>query len=814
MANKKITSEEVFDPNLFATVIKAAAALRKVLEENLTTLKDISKTQAFNSGEDIKKYNDVVSQTTNNVKAFEMAQKDADDATEQFNKEVENSIENQKKVKKIIDDVNGSLDQNIKQQTKNKTLLADIKRRQNLLNKEYQRGQINLNKYNQATTKNNKDIAQLTVANSKLGFAIKAQVKEGQAANDSFNQQAQRLGQLKTAYRNLTREERENIDVGGKLLTELKKLDKQVKENDASIGNFQRNVGNYKDGIGESIESTNVFGISLSDLKTPIGAVTTGITALASIYAASTAGSYDLATATNTLGSAFTTASNKFAKFLGADGKGGGLLSDFANAFNVAIFGVETAISAKIVGDAQNALGELEVAEIEADRIAKKQLQTAEKLRQLRDDETESIEDRKSANETLLQVINDRESKQVAFQEQRLKNLKFLLAADEDNLEIQKAVKQVEFEIADIREENEGFRSEAKLNRNTLAREEITLTKTQLALEKKVAKEAKDFRDSLLADEAEYDPLSLDFDINVQEEGKALQKARKDRETEEKEVEQHLDKLVALNEKAEEEKTKNQEKAEEERKALRNQAIEGVEGAISTVSNARDRADDQEQRKLERKAERTTQNIEIQAQLAAQGLDNTLAESQKKQAEIELEQEKLAEKQERRQRRQVFYESVLAALKSGEPPIQAVGKALASQALIQLTAGSFYEGTERVGNDAKANLKGNGLDNTIVAVTQEERILGHKDSLRIREKLGNISNKDLVDIAVGNKNKLSLMGMDDKNIIRELQNVNKEIQNIKVELNIDSNGIISKSDFKNGLRRIERNSKRPPSING
>jgi chromosome segregation ATPase len=199
--------------------------LRKVLEENLTTLKDISKTQAFNSGDDIKKYNDVVSQTTTNVKAFEMAQKDADEATEQFNKEVENSIENQKKVKKIIDDVNGSLDANIARQTQNKTLLADIKRRQNLLNKEYQRGQISLSKYNRATTKNNKEIAQLTVANSKLGFAIKAQVKQGQEAESSFNAQAQRLGQLKAAYRNLTEAERENLDVGGKLLKELKKLD-------------------------------------------------------------------------------------------------------------------------------------------------------------------------------------------------------------------------------------------------------------------------------------------------------------------------------------------------------------------------------------------------------------------------------------------------------------------------------------------------------------------------------------------------------------------------------------------------------------
>ena len=817
MANKKITSEEVFDPNLFATVIKAAAALRKVLEENLTTLKDISKTQAFNSGEDIKKYNDVVSQTTTNVKAFEMAQKDADEATEQFNKEVENSIENQKKVKKIIDDVNGSLDANIARQTKNKTLLADIKKRQNLLNKEYQRGQISLSKYNRATTKNNKEIAQLTVANSKLGFAIKAQVKQGQEAESSFNAQAQRLGQLKAAYRNLTEAERENVDVGGKLLTELKKLDKQVKDNDASIGNFQRNVGNYKDGIGQSIESTNLFGISLGQLTTPVGAVTAGLTALAGLYATSTAGSYDLATATNTLGSAFNTAGNKFAKLLGADGKGGGVLSDLATALSIGFFGIETAISATSVSAAQNALAKLEVIEIESDRIAKKQLQAAEKLRQTRDDETKSIETRRAANETLLQVINIRESKQVAFQNKRLKNLRLILANDKDNLELQKAVKLVEFEIADKQEENEGFRSEALINRNTLNREEIALAKAKLALEKAAAAKAEKELLSSRPDNIERIRSKTTLDI-LKQTDEALEESRKENEKEDRAYfklwanrKKEENKIYLATEKK---KTKDAQEADKEREELRKEQIGQVENVLGQVGEARDRADDQEQNKLERKAERTTQNIEIQAQLAAQGLDNTLAESQKKQAEIELEQQELAEKQEKRQKRQVFYESVLAALKEGGNPIEAVGKALAAQAAINIVAGSFYEGTDRVGDDAKANLKGNGFDNTLVAVTQEERILGHKDSLRIRNKLGNISNKDLVDLALNNQGGVSVASLNDQNIVSGLEKVTTAVEGIQFHLNIDPNGNISKEEHRRGLRKVLRAAKRRPRLNG
>ena len=229
---------------------------------------------------------------------------------------------------------------------------------------------------------------------------------------------------------------------------------------------------------------------------------------------------------------------------------------------------------------------------------------------------------------------------------------------------------------------------------------------------------------------------------------------------------------------------------------------------------ARDRADDQEQNKLERKAERTTQNIEIQAQLAAQGLDNTLAESQKKQAEIELEQQELAEKQEKRQKRQVFYESVLAALKEGGNPIEAVGKALAAQAAINIVAGSFYEGTDRVGDDAKANLKGNGFDNTLVAVTQEERILGHKDSLRIRNKLGNISNKDLVDLALNNQGGVSVASLNDQNIVSGLEKVTTAVEGIQFHLNIDPNGNISKEEHRRGLRKVLRAAKRRPRLNG
>lgn len=61
---------------------------------------------------------------------------------------------------------------------------------------------------------------------------------------DSFAEQARRLTVLKQQYSQLTAAERESAK-GQEMLFKLQELDKQVKANDASMGNFQRNVGNY-----------------------------------------------------------------------------------------------------------------------------------------------------------------------------------------------------------------------------------------------------------------------------------------------------------------------------------------------------------------------------------------------------------------------------------------------------------------------------------------------------------------------------------------------------------------------------------------
>jgi len=68
------------------------------------------------------------------------------------------------------------------------------------------------------------------------------------SATGSYVQMNARLNELKATYKAMSEAER-NSPIGKATLAELQKLDKKLKEVDATMGNFQRNVGNYPRGI-------------------------------------------------------------------------------------------------------------------------------------------------------------------------------------------------------------------------------------------------------------------------------------------------------------------------------------------------------------------------------------------------------------------------------------------------------------------------------------------------------------------------------------------------------------------------------------
>jgi len=148
--------------------------------------------------------------------------------------------------KKIVNETNGflathtgTMGENIKQYIAYKNRLSEITKEL----KSYKDAGITTGTQIENLVR---EQTRLKISLSETTTAMKAQEKETIAAAGSIDDMAQRLGRLKDAYRQLSKEDRES-DLGKSVIKQIDELDKAVKEADASIGNFQRNVGNYPD---------------------------------------------------------------------------------------------------------------------------------------------------------------------------------------------------------------------------------------------------------------------------------------------------------------------------------------------------------------------------------------------------------------------------------------------------------------------------------------------------------------------------------------------------------------------------------------
>lgn len=115
-------------------------------------------------------------------------------------------------------------------------------------------------KYNQIqkeaanNEKNQQKIKQQELKRTEL--LVKQTLKDEQAILKQTDRQYQiltgsikglgfQLGELRQKYDSLSKAERENINIGGKLLLQIQKLDAETKKAQYSTGRFQANVGNY-----------------------------------------------------------------------------------------------------------------------------------------------------------------------------------------------------------------------------------------------------------------------------------------------------------------------------------------------------------------------------------------------------------------------------------------------------------------------------------------------------------------------------------------------------------------------------------------
>lgn len=95
---------------------------------------------------------------------------------------------------------------------------------------------------------------EVTMYNKVLTDSVKALTLNEKTTQDntgSINDMRAQLAAATVQYNSLTKEQRENADVGGKLQTEIKGISDALKDQEGAIGDNRRNVGNYAGALSE-----------------------------------------------------------------------------------------------------------------------------------------------------------------------------------------------------------------------------------------------------------------------------------------------------------------------------------------------------------------------------------------------------------------------------------------------------------------------------------------------------------------------------------------------------------------------------------
>lgn len=127
-----------------------------------------------------------------------------------------------------------------------------------------------------------------------------------------------------------------------------------------------------------------------------------------------------------------------------------------------------------------------ELAEVERQRLQLEFQKREERLRQIRDDEFRSIEDRKKANADLLVLLSEQEEAERKAVELRIAAARAqfeMTGMHEDEV----ALRQAELELIDLTERIEGQRSEALTNRVALEKESLEIQRSRKLTAEEIA---------------------------------------------------------------------------------------------------------------------------------------------------------------------------------------------------------------------------------------------------------------------------------------------------------------------------------------
>ncbi len=164
-----------------------------------------------------------------------------------------------------------------------------------------------------------------------------------------------------------------------------------------------------------------------------------------------------------------------------------------------------------------------EIAAAQQSLLVEKYDRQAEQLRQIRDEERNSISERKKANDDLLLVLEQQEKAMLATADAQLKSAQ-AEAAKNNSIENQVAVTEALANRLGVLAQIEGFRSEQKANDLALDREQIELTNSKLESESNLSIERKRFNAEQIDDELSRLEALKEIDLlEAEQEGLRLQ---------------------------------------------------------------------------------------------------------------------------------------------------------------------------------------------------------------------------------------------------------------------------------------------------
>lgn len=333
---------------------------------------------------------------------------------------------------------------------------------------------------------------------------------------------------------------------------------------------------------------------------------------------------------------------------------------------------------------------------------------------------------------------------------------------------------QLRKEEADITRQNEQIETEASRTKSRL------LIEQQKEIEKSRRETAKILKYDVLTED-EDDDFDAELKAELANDKKRFNELEKQRKANAKEEEKIDDQLAKDSDDRLAEDIKKTEEAEKKKSDIRKQQIQDTEKLITGVADSLDQLSDKRINKIEDEQEKNDKAVEEQQRRAEQGLSNTLAFEQQKAAE--LEQQKEEEQKKAEQRAKALAYLTLFTEFAKENPNSAAGKALAQVAIAETVSGLFYEGTERVEDDIAGKPLFSGRDGYVVRVDGSERIMTGSQNNR----LGNISNEDLVSIAT-DKQSPQVVGFDTSGIVAKLDEVNRNIKSNGLKVEWDSFG--------------------------